>query len=219
MVLYDLLAPAYDPVLASIYEPFRERAFAKLPYLSGAAVLDLACGTGLNFPLLASRVGPRGKIIGVDLSSGMLARARLRSDKSNVANATFIQMNGAELSLAALKAYTGLTTVDYLVCSYGLTSMRDWKSAFWASWSLLRPGGGCLIHDIDGQRRTWHVCGVEWATRSHFSSRVWEPLQGECIDFRMDYLDPSAHLFGGRLFVATGTKAKTTTTRPPPCPS
>ncbi len=213
MPLYDFLAPAYDPVFESIYRPFRARALELLPDLTGASVLDLACGTGQNFPLLAPRIGALGKIIGVDISSGMLGRARRRASRDGLPNVSLIQMDAARLTPAALEAQTGFSSVDFILSTYGFTSMREWESAFRASWALLKPGGGYLIHDIDAEKRTLHVLAVEMATRSHFSEKVWQPLQSTCIDFRMDYLDPSAHLFGGRLFVAYGTKA-TATTRP-----
>jgi ubiquinone/menaquinone biosynthesis C-methylase UbiE len=63
MPLYDFLAPVYDPVFESIYRPFRTQALERLPAMKGATVLDLACGTGQNFPFLAERIGPRGKIV------------------------------------------------------------------------------------------------------------------------------------------------------------
>ena len=218
MPLYDFLAPAYDRVFESIYLPFRTRALDLLPNLTGAAVLDLACGTGLNFPALAERVGAQGKIIGVDISAGMLAQAQRRVDREGLPNVTLIHLNAAEISVAAVHALAGIASIDYVVCTYGFTSMHEWRTAFRLSWVLLKSGGGYLIHDIDGQERNWHTWAVEWATRGDFSQRVWQPLQSECRDFRMDYLDPSAHLFGGRLFVACGTKPATTP-RDPPCPS
>jgi len=217
-MLYDFLAPAYDPVLKPIFRPYRWRALKWLPDLTGAAVLDLACGTGLNFPALAERIGGRGKIIGLDISAGMLARAQRRVDREGLRNVTLIQMNAVEISVAALKAYADITSIDYVVCTYGFTSMREWTAAFRLSWYLLKSGGGYLIHDVDGQKRNWRTWAVERGTRSDFSKPVWEPLESECLDFRMDYLDPSAHLFGGRLFVARGTKPATTP-RDLPCPS
>ena len=219
MPLYDFLAPAYEPVFKSIFQPFRSRALQRLPELTGAVVLDLACGTGLNFPTVAEKIGARGKVIGVDISSGMLARAQRRVDHEGWPNFTLIQMNAAELSISALKAYAGITSLDYVVCTYGFTSMGERRTAFQLSWVLLRPGGGYLIHDIDGQKRNLHTRAVEIATGCDFSQPVWEPLERECIDFRMDYLDPSAHLFGGRLFVACGTKPTTAAPPSSPCPS
>ena len=48
--------------------------FAAIP--PGATVLDLGCGGGLDSLIAAQRTGPRGKVIGVDFSDAMLARAR-----------------------------------------------------------------------------------------------------------------------------------------------
>ncbi|WP_354254221.1 methyltransferase domain-containing protein [Arthrobacter sp. UYEF21] len=44
----------------------------------GDQILDIGCGTGLNFPLLQDRIGPAGTIIGIDRSPGMLRQAQLR---------------------------------------------------------------------------------------------------------------------------------------------
>jgi len=206
MLLYDFLAPAYDPALESVYRPFRTRALGLLPARAGASVLDLACGTGQNFPLLAGRLGGQGKIIGVDISSGMLLRARRRAERARLPNVSLVEMNAARLSPATLEAGTDLCAVDCVVCTYGFTAMREWEDAFWSSWNLLKPGGGYLIHDIDGVAGSFHSFAVELATRCDFSKSVWKPLQTVAADFRMDYIDPSAHLFGGRLFVAYGTK-------------
>jgi ubiquinone/menaquinone biosynthesis C-methylase UbiE len=200
MPLYDFLAPAYDPVFEAIYLPFRRRALAMLPAMEGATVLDLACGTGQNFPLLAGRIGGKGKIIGVDISSGMLKRASVRLNSHGWFNASLVQMDATQADYAAVPP------VDFVVCTYSFTSMRHWEKAFHAAWSLLRPGGVFLIHDIAAETRNFHVLAVELATHSHFRQKVWRPLQDASLDFRMDYIDPSAHLFGGRLFVAYGTK-------------
>ena len=206
MVLYDFLAPAYDPGFESIYRPFRARAFERLPAMEGSTVLDLACGTGQNFPFLAERIGPQGKIVGVDVSSGMLERARRRTVRDGFSKVFLIQADAARIDPAAIQAQTGLSSVDCVVCTYGFMAMRQWESVFWSSWRLLKPGGRYLIHDVDAERGNLHAFVVELATRCNFTRKVWRPLQGASTDFRMDYLDPSAHLFGGRLYVAYGVK-------------
>ena len=207
MTLYDFLAPAYDPVFESMFLPFRTRALSQLPPMAGTTVLDLACGTGQNFPILAARIGAKGKIIGVDISSGMLKRARHRAHRTALPNVSLVHGDAAQLTPSDLETQTCLSAVDFVVCTYSFTSMRAWEPAFEASLNLLKPGGGYLVHDIAAERRTLHSTAVEIATRSHFSHQVWKPLQSRGIDFRMDYIDPSANLFGGRLFVAYGTKS------------
>ena len=69
---YDKAAAYYDwvidPALGRVLgmEKYRKRTIALLGDLQGATVLDVGCGTGSNFPLLAPRVGYRGSIIGLD---------------------------------------------------------------------------------------------------------------------------------------------------------
>jgi ubiquinone/menaquinone biosynthesis C-methylase UbiE len=206
MRLYDLVAPAYDIAFESIYQPFRSQALKRLPNKTVTTTLDLACGTGQNFPFLTERVGGQGRIVGVDISRGMLKRARLRADQLGLHQTKLLYLDAAELSPSLLEAETGLSSVDSIICTYSFTSMRNWEAAFRVSWDMLKPGGTYLIHDIDAVQRTFHVRAVETITHSNFCDKVWRPLQALAPDFRMDYLDPSAHLFGGRLFVATGTK-------------
>jgi demethylmenaquinone methyltransferase/2-methoxy-6-polyprenyl-1,4-benzoquinol methylase len=56
----------------------------------GDVVLDVGCGTGLNFPLIQSAIGEQGSLIGVDLSPDMLALARERVSRNNWHNVTLI---------------------------------------------------------------------------------------------------------------------------------
>jgi ubiquinone/menaquinone biosynthesis C-methylase UbiE len=58
-----------------LVERYRRRAIER-PWLEpGDSVLDVACGTGANFPLLLDHVGPAGRVVGVDLSPDVLAIA------------------------------------------------------------------------------------------------------------------------------------------------
>jgi SAM-dependent methyltransferase len=74
---YRRRANVYDLELA-LFEPVRREAVALLALQPGETVFDLACGTGLSLPLLRRAVGPRGRVIGVEQSPEMLARARQR---------------------------------------------------------------------------------------------------------------------------------------------
>ena len=55
---------------------YRKRAIRSLALGDGDTVVDVGCGTGLNFSLLQEQVGLRGRIIGVDLTDAMLDEAR-----------------------------------------------------------------------------------------------------------------------------------------------
>jgi ubiquinone/menaquinone biosynthesis C-methylase UbiE len=57
---------------------WQRMAIERLQLQSGESVVDVACGTGLNFGLLEAAVGPTGRIIGIELSPEMLSQARER---------------------------------------------------------------------------------------------------------------------------------------------
>ena len=83
-------AAGYD-VSAARTMALRRRAVDLLELRPGDVVLDVACGTGLSFPLLRERVGPGGKVIGIELSPDMLARARARVAARGWTNVVLVQ--------------------------------------------------------------------------------------------------------------------------------
>lgn len=71
--------------------------FARIP--TGAMVLDLGCGAGLDSLIAARRVGPTGRVIGLDFSESMLARARQAAAEANLTNMEFRQADAENLFL------------------------------------------------------------------------------------------------------------------------
>lgn len=66
---------------------------------SGATVLDVGCGAGLDSLIAAQRVGKNGKVIGVDFSEAMLARARAAALKTKSVNVEFRQSSAESLPI------------------------------------------------------------------------------------------------------------------------
>lgn len=101
--LYDRLAPVYDiavwPLQVYGSRRFRTRAIQLLNLQPGDTVVDLGCGTGINFAALATAVGPTGRVVGVDLSAGMLAQARQRADRAALSQVTLQQADMREVRL------------------------------------------------------------------------------------------------------------------------
>jgi ubiquinone/menaquinone biosynthesis C-methylase UbiE len=206
VAFYNLIAPGYDLFLKRLYRPFREQAFTHFPEQAGATVLDVACGTGQNFPYIAKRVGLHGTIVGVDNSWMMLRGARRSLARCNNIAGHMLRYDARQLSPQILRQETRLLGVDVVVCTFGFSAMRDWKIPFHRSYDLLKPGGRYLILDVHAEKKTPHVRAVEIFTRSRFTRESWQYLDQLCPDFHMEYIDPSSHLFGGRVFVAYGTK-------------
>ena len=68
----------------------RLRAVRALGLRAGDRVVDIACGTGLNFPLVEEAIGPGGRIVGVDLTDAMLARAQARVEANGWNNVSLV---------------------------------------------------------------------------------------------------------------------------------
>lgn len=89
----------------------RRQVIGLLGLVAGETVLDVACGTGLSLPLLRNAVGPAGRVIGVEVSPEMIAKARERVVRAGWENVTLIEaaMEQADLDArfdAALFNYT-----------------------------------------------------------------------------------------------------------------
>jgi ubiquinone/menaquinone biosynthesis C-methylase UbiE len=88
--LYRTSAIDYDRSSRAA-ERYRRRAIDRLWLTTGDAVLDVACGTGVNLALLAERVGPTGRVVGVDLSPDMLASATSRLQGLRLENVALVE--------------------------------------------------------------------------------------------------------------------------------
>ena len=78
MALYRRQAKGYDQSGIQGLDTWRREAVSRLALQHGDLVVDIGCGTGLNFALLQEAIGETGRIIGVDLTDAMLEQARQR---------------------------------------------------------------------------------------------------------------------------------------------
>ncbi len=100
---YTIGARGYDLLsMEPIYRPGRQAGIELLRLQPGDRVLDIGCGTGLNFALLDAAVGPTGTVIGIDLSAQMLAVAHARIRAHGWTNVCLVQANAATCDLAGL---------------------------------------------------------------------------------------------------------------------
>ena len=78
---------------------YRERAIDRLRLKRGQTVLDVACGTGINFAPMMDRVRPSGQIVGVDLSREMLNHAQERVERHGWRNVALVESAVEDLDL------------------------------------------------------------------------------------------------------------------------
>lgn len=110
---WDNAAPYYDTGWQKQLWPAQERILSNIEVKPGDQVLDISCGSGLVTLPIAKSVTPRGKVTGIDLSECMIEEARARTDKTDLSNVTYQQMDAENLEFEDNR-------FDAVVCSLGL---------------------------------------------------------------------------------------------------
>lgn len=173
--LYDRLAPVYD-ALAPGYTllgggAYRRQAVGALALRPGDTVVDLACGTGANFPHLARAVGAGGRVIGVDLSPGMLAQARQRIEDEGWEN--------VELVEADVRAFAFPEPVHGVLSTFGLEMVPEHQDVVARAVAALAPGGRIAVGGLRHPERwpEWVVRFGAFVNRPFGVSRAYEEVQ------------------------------------------
>jgi len=86
---YRRRAGVYDRELA-LFESMRRLAISRLALRPGDVVFDVGCGTGLSLSILRQGIGPKGRIVGIEQSPEMVARARRRVERARWARVTLM---------------------------------------------------------------------------------------------------------------------------------
>ena len=178
MKWYDIMAPIYDKAIRSLYLPYRQKLIQSIQLQPGQTVLDLGCGSGLNFELIIDAIGPQGTLIGVDFSAKMLMRAQQTIDKDCWKNVFLLQQDATKLNIKELNIHSGNNIrIDRIVCTLGLSVFPDWQLVFEKSFNLLEPNGKFGIMDLYNNKRTFQTRMVNFLADSDISRKVCEPLQ------------------------------------------
>jgi arsenite methyltransferase len=107
----------------------------------GDTVLDLGSGAGIDLLLAARKVGPSGRVIGVDMTDAMIAKAR-----ENIADAGAANVDVRKGLIESLPVESG--TVDWVIsnCVINLSPEKD--KVFAEIARVLKPGGRMLVSDL-----------------------------------------------------------------------
>jgi ubiquinone/menaquinone biosynthesis C-methylase UbiE len=206
MGFYDFFAGFYDSSLETLYAEHRQLATAALSLAPDSVVLDVPCGTGQSFDGLRRGLGPQGLVFGADTSEGMLKRAHARIEARGWSNVHLVRSSAAELQLSQLRAAVRRdVAIDRLHVFLGMSVFSDPERTFEHLWSLLAPGGRCVIVDVYSERLSVQGWLVNQIARADIRRRFWEPLERVAKGFERHDL-PYKKQHGGQIMLATGTK-------------
>lgn len=140
---------------------------------SGDVVLDVGAGSGTDTLIAARLVGPRGRVLALDLTSEMLDKLRRNVALAGAANVEVIEGNVESIPLPD-------ASVDVVSSNGVLNLVPDKAKAFAEIWRVLRPGGRAQIADI--------VVSRPVGDKARKDPKLW----AECVVGAMiedDYLD------------------------------
>jgi demethylmenaquinone methyltransferase/2-methoxy-6-polyprenyl-1,4-benzoquinol methylase len=156
--LFDTCAPDYDRIcrIAAFGQGqrYRRDALARAGLVAGMRVLDAATGTGLTASEAMALVGPAGRVVGVDPSSGMLLQAQRVGYSA-------AQGRGEALPFAD-------ASFDMVSMGYALRHLADLTVAFGEFRRVLRPSGRVVVLEITEPRSRI----AAWLAKQYFQRVV-----------------------------------------------
>jgi len=128
-------------VLARVLRPTTSSLLERVARRPGIRCLDVGCGGGDVTVELARRVGPTGRVVGIDIDETTLELARQEAQELGIEN--------VEFTAADVQGPLALPEFDLVYSRFLLTHLKDPGNIIGALFDLVRPGGILAVEEID----------------------------------------------------------------------
>lgn len=178
---------------------YRKQAIASLNLTGDSIVLDVACGTGLNFKIIESYLRNNGRLVGVDLSPGVLKVAERQIVRRKWTNIELVNMSIADYEPGML--------FDAALCTLAMTIIPDYEAAIDKIFNLLKPQGRFAMIGMRLSSRIPYKLGnpfMQWFSRSgaiDLQRDVAAYIKAKCN--KVDYEE----CFGGFYYILSTCKS------------
>ncbi len=196
---YDLAVKFYR-LLGLKIGKYRKMTVDSLELSKGDTVVELGCGTGLNFPLVLDKIGPEGKLIGVDITDKMLVQARKRATENGWNNVELVQSDFAE--------YQFPNGLDGIYETGALQYSKEFDKIIKRGHEALKPGKSFAVFDFkmsQGPARIFAPLLIFFtkpfeANEEYLQRHAWESIE--------KHFEKTTFIegWGGFVYLSVGTK-------------
>jgi ubiquinone/menaquinone biosynthesis C-methylase UbiE len=174
--IFDRGSDRYGRVGPDIFSYFGDKLVEHAGLVEGSAVLDVACGRGAVLFPAYERVGPAGKVIGIDLSSKMVTQTRKEVGSRGLDTILVNQMDAEDLQFPA-------GTFDFVLCGLALFFFPDAQRTLMEIHRVLKPGGVFCTTTFGDDDSRWDVFGETIKT---YKDKLKPVPQSDALSFNND---------------------------------
>jgi ubiquinone/menaquinone biosynthesis C-methylase UbiE len=207
---YNLISKVYDfsTLADKPYHQARHHAIQTLELEPGDVVVDLFCGTGVNFPFILPKIRPDGLLIGVDGSAGMLNKAQRRITHlgMDAPRIHLLERDLRDVQPNFLEDILPKGKIPKVLITLALSIFEDYETVLANLYNAMPPGTRFALMEIYAERGARGGWLFNFIGQADVSRRVWEPLKTMLSSYQEEWLPFGLRFIQGSLVVASGVK-------------